>query len=318
MIASWVSLLGLPLIEYVSLRLWLRHWLNLRPGWGPVLVDTDLFVTVPLAVFVWVWVTKKRDTAPLLLSWFRFGVHCAALLAFVALTALMSGLAAVPNFLWYVWWFSCLLSFVSASFIWISPQKVLREQKTPVLLIFFLSISTVIAKHIPITWTTWLDIQGNEAACFLSSSVFGFFPRCYQDCVSQTFIIHGTDFALRIGAGCRGYDGAITFLCLALIYLGSLGDTRRRPFVESSILTAGMIATLLFNPVRLSLLYVLGEFSSKYIGYGFAKNWVSGFFHLHLGLFFAVASLLVSIWVIHWMESDSPLPRWRRRKASTV
>lgn len=318
MIASWVSLLGLPLVEYVSLRLWLRYWLNLRPGWGPVLVDTDLFVTVPLAVFVWVWVAKRQHAAPLRFSPFRFGVHCVALLAFIALNTWMAGLAAVPNFFWYVWWFSCLLSFVSASFICISPQEFLRQQTIPVLLIFFLSISTVIAKHIPIPWTTWLDTQGNETACYLSSSVFGYFPRCYQDCVSQTYIIQGIDFALRIGAGCRGYDGAITFLCLALIYLGSRGDSQRRPFVESCVLITGLIATLLFNPVRLSLLYALGELSSKHVSYVFAKTWVSGFFHLHLGLFFALATLLLCIWVIYWMESDFRLPRWRRRKEAAA
>jgi exosortase/archaeosortase family protein len=300
------SILAVPLAEYVFLRLWIRELLHLRVGWGSLLIDYDLFLSVPLAVAAFSWILSQDRSFKLHFSRSRLVLHLVSLAAFVVLNFALSQetLSLVDSR--GIWWVLCGISFASGCFIWIAPKTLLTHpNRIPMAVALAMALVVVVAKHFESAFTRHLDEATFAQACWFSENFFGLHVDCSYDSFAQLSVLRGPMYAVRLGAGCRGYDGTLLFIGFTYIYFSLRSDRLANTWAWYGLFFTGSVLTLILNAFRISALEYLGEWATRFFGYPFAKQWVGELFHAHIGLLFSFGFFLAMIWLWKRLEKES-------------
>lgn len=252
-------LVAAPIAEFLALRLFLRHVLELRLGY-PGLTDYDFVFPSLIAFFTLVFFLERER--PLRIGWNRKGALLNLLLfvTFGSVSAFYGHLAGWAGSAMFPGWAAlAVVTLFSALFVCAHPREFLLHPRAILIVPALLAGgSIVLGRHaLSFLWHPATQLTGQLACGVLTPFVSGL--SCGTDVMVRSSgpyqVLDHPLHTVVLGVGCGGMEGVVFFLFVSALLVVALAD---RLGVPGSIAFVGLgaIAIYLVNVVRVCIYYV--------------------------------------------------------------
>lgn len=291
-----LAILLLPLVELVSLRLFLHYVWGLRFGFANT-TDYDYLLPAPLALLLLVQVLESGNVLKLRLQRATLAANLLLVAAFLWVNSRYETLSALSASSTVVVWFALLIGIVLTSLcVWLSPLDYIKNPHRIAVLPTMLIASSLYFYMNGFRW--FWNTLGNSTAHAMHF-IFNTIPFSNVTAVftpEDAVRIDHPALSVRIGIGCGGGDAffyfTLAFLVVALIYFPAV---RLRGWFLSYV--GGVSFMYLLNLVRIIVLFYCGIGLRQNLGISLGTDLFRLLFHVHLGW------LLYSVGIFFYLRS---------------
>jgi exosortase/archaeosortase family protein len=248
---SFTFVLLLPLLEFLGLRYFVAHVVDLHPGYGSI-TDYD-FVPPSIVAFSFLaYLMGRKKAVKVRFNPIGLLVNLASMSIFVYLS---------HRFFQHenLWYFFAVFTILSAIFILLPPREIFFHPEKHLIPIAILAGLSKMIGRICFSGL-WPPVAKLTAVitCF-SLSPFLTSMSCEFDAMERASLFHRLNhplFTIAIGTGCSGLEGVFFFLFMGLLIV--MARVEEWGWLKSSLFLAiGVPGIYAMNILRISVFYVV-------------------------------------------------------------
>ena len=231
-----------PLVSFLTLRYFVRHFLQVRLGWVGF-VDQDFLVPTTLAVFLFFYPLSRQEQPQLALRGKAILSSLGFFFIFLILNLKFASLASISARWFALVWALSVVCGLAFTFVWFVPVKFfLSRERRPLLYAAILIGSVNMISKILFSklWQPTLRLTG-QVMCSISSVLFPSVTCEFGPNVNLTSPYH----CLSIGRGCSGLEG-VFFFAFVFLFLHVAGFLKWRGR-SGPLFVAGMFFFFFLN-----------------------------------------------------------------------